>query len=255
MLDGMPDAASANAWHAMVANSPGCALIVEQTLGLSPEIVSNSLLNWAGIAEVTAALQVTPGQVFVDLACGRGGYGREVARRSGARLVGLDFSAVAVAIAARSGPNGDARFCVADFTALGLRDHSVHAIMCIDAIQFSDPPLAALRECRRILLGGGRVAVTAWEPIVPDDERLPARIRRMNLARDLAAAGFEQIEVSEKPDWYAAERSLWEAAVRADASGDPGLAALAEEGAVTLAAFDRKRRVLATATAPARRGG
>jgi hypothetical protein len=23
--------------------------------------------------------------------------------------------------------------------------------MCIDAIQFSDPPLAALRECRRIL--------------------------------------------------------------------------------------------------------
>jgi hypothetical protein len=39
-------------------------------------------------------------------------------------------------------------FCVADFTALGLRDRSAHAVMCIDAIQFSDPPLAALTGVR-----------------------------------------------------------------------------------------------------------
>jgi ubiquinone/menaquinone biosynthesis C-methylase UbiE len=47
--------------------------------------------------------------------------------------------------------------------------------MCIDAIQFSDPPLAALRECRRILVRGGRLAVTAWEPTEPLDDRLPER--------------------------------------------------------------------------------
>ena len=72
----------------------------------------------------------------------------------------------------------------------------------------------------------------------------------MNLARDLLEAGFEQIEVTDKPDWYAAERALWEAALQVDASGDPALVSLQEEATQALAAFDVKRRVLATATAP-----
>lgn len=246
----MPDAPGFNAWHADVAKSPACGRIVQQALGLPLEVVSNSLLTWAGIAEVAAALRLAPGQILVDLACGRGGYGREIARRTDARLVGLDFSAVAITIAARSAQRDHERFCVADFTTLGLRDHSAHAVMCIDAVQFSDPPLMALRECLRILVGGGRLAVTAWEPIGPTDERLPERTRRMDLARDLAEAGFEQIEVTGKPDWHAAERTLWEAAVQADANGDPGLVSLQQEGTRVLAAFDAKRRVFATAAAP-----
>ena len=246
----MMDAAAFSAWHADVANSPACALIFQRALGLPPQVVSNSLLTGDGIAEVAAALRVAPGQILVDLACGRGGYGREVARRTGARLVGLDFSAVAVTIAAHGGPRSRARFCVGDFTALGVRDHGADAAMCIDAIQFSDPPLAALRECRRILASGGRLAVTAWEPCGPVPEGVPERIRQMNLARHLLEAGFEQIEVTDKPDWYAAERTLWEAALQADASGDPALVSLQEEATQALAAFDVKRRVLATATAP-----
>jgi SAM-dependent methyltransferase len=247
----MMDAPGFNAWHADVANSPACGLIFQRALGLPPQVVSNSLLTGAGIAEVAAALQVAPGQILVDLACGRGGYGREVARRTGARLVGLDFSAVAVTIAAQGGPRGRAWFCVGDFTALGLRDHRADAVMCIDAIQFGDPPLAALRECRRVLVSGGRLAVTAWEPCGPVSEGVPERLRQMNLARDLLEAGFEYIAVTEKPDWYAAERALWEAALQADASGDPALVSLQEEATQALAAFDVKRRVLATATAPA----
>ncbi len=247
----MMDAPGFNAWHADIASSPACALIFQRALGLPSQVVSNSLLTGAGIAEVAAALRVTPGQILVDLACGRGGYGREVARRTGARLIGLDFSAVAVTIAAHRGPDARARFCVGDFTALGLRGHSVHAVMCIDAIQFSDPPVAALRECRRILARGGRLAVTAWEPCGPLPKGVPERIRRMNLARHLREAGFEQIEVTEKPDWYAAESTLWEAALQADASGDPALVSLQGEATQALAAFDVRRRVLATATAPA----
>ena len=246
----MMDAPGFNAWHADVANSAACAGIFQRALGLPPQVVSNSLLTGGGIAEVAAALGVAPGQILVDLACGLGGYGREVARRTGARLVGLDFSAVAVTIAAYGGPRGRARFCVGDFTALGLRDHGAHAVMCIDAIQFSNPPLAALRECRRILASGGRLAVTAWEPCGPVSDGLPERLRQMNLARDLLEAGFEQIDVTEKPDWYAAERTLWEAALQADADGDPALVSLQEEATQALAAFDVRRRVLATATAP-----
>ncbi|HEU5388002.1 MAG TPA: class I SAM-dependent methyltransferase [Streptosporangiaceae bacterium] len=247
----MMDAPGFNTWHADVANSPACALIFQRALGLPAQVVSNSLLPGAGIAEVAAALRLAPGQILIDLACGRGGYGREVARRTGARLLGLDFSAVAVTIAAHGRPRDQARLCVGDFTALGLQGNRAHAVMCIDAIQFSDPPVTALRECRRILVRGGRLAVTAWEPCGPVPERVPERIRRMNLARDLAEADFEQIEVTEKPDWCAAERTLWEAALQADASGDPALASLQEEATQALAAFDVRRRVLATATAPA----
>jgi SAM-dependent methyltransferase len=247
----MPDASVFNAWHADVANSAACDLVFQQALGLPPEVVSNSLLTWAGVADITAALKLAPGQTLVDLACGRGGYSQEVARRTGARLVGMDFSAVAVAIAARgTGQCGRAGFFVGDFTAIGLRDHSAEAVMCVDAFQFSQAPLAALAEWRRILAPGGRLAITGWEPIEPVDQRVPERIRRMNLARDLAEAGFEQVEVTGKPDWYAAERALWQAAVQVDADGDPGLVALREEGTRVLETLDAKRRVLGTASAP-----
>jgi hypothetical protein len=51
-------------------------------------------------------------------------------------------------------------------------------------------------------------------------------------------------------DWYAAERALWEMAVHADAADDPALVSLQEEATRSLATFDVKRRVFATATAP-----
>ncbi len=245
----MLDAPRFNAWHTSVERSAPCNLIFRHALGLPPGMVSNSLLSWAAIAEVTDALRLAPGQTLADLACGRGGYGREVARRTGARLLGSDFSAVAIAIAARAADR-DVRFWVGDFTAVALRDGAADAVMCIDAIQFAEPTLAGLAECRRILTGGGRLAITGWEPLDPADERLPERIRRMDLARDLTEAGFEQIAVTTKPDWYAAERALCEAALRADADGDPALTALQEEATGMLDTFDARRRVLATATAP-----
>ncbi len=44
---------------------------------------------------------MSPGDAVLDLACGRGGYGMEIARRTGARLIGIDFSTAALE-AARS---------------------------------------------------------------------------------------------------------------------------------------------------------
>lgn len=225
---------------------------------------TNSLLSWAGIAEVSAALRLAPGGLLVDLACGRGGYGLEFARRSGARLAGLDISAVAIraATAAASGgpagaessggPSGalSAGFVVGDYTAAGLRDGCADAVVCVDAMQFADPPLAGLAECRRLLAPGGRVVITGWEALDPQDERQPERIRRLNLARDLAAAGFGQVTVTGKPDWLRSERALWESAAAApDAAGDPGLTSLQDEARRALAVFDGKRRVMAVAEA------
>ena len=70
--------------------------IQQRQLGLPPHLLSTSLLSWEGIAEVVRALSVGPGDTVLDLACGRGGYGLEIAFRTGAHLVGVDFSAEAV---------------------------------------------------------------------------------------------------------------------------------------------------------------
>src|SRR6516165_5970502 len=83
-------------WYADMAVVPVQAEIQQRHLGLPPRLLSTSLLPWDGIAEVVAALRPSGGAILVDLACGRGGYGLEIAGRTGARLVGIDFSAEAV---------------------------------------------------------------------------------------------------------------------------------------------------------------
>ena len=83
-------------WYAGMPGSPVKDEIQQRHLGLPPSLLSTSLLSWEGIAEVTEALQLPPGGTLLDVACGRGGYGLEIAARIGALLVGVDFSAEAV---------------------------------------------------------------------------------------------------------------------------------------------------------------
>lgn len=241
-------------WHANILGSPRRAEIGRAELGLPPAFDSNSLLPWEGITELTSRLGLASGDLLVDLACGRGAYGLEVARRSGARLIGIDFSAVALTAAEenarRFGPADRVEFRVGDLTATGLPDSTADAIMCVDSMQFADPVIAGLRECRRILVPGGRLVMTCWEAIDTADENVPERIRRVRTAHDLAEAGFTRVEVIEKPDWRAAERAYWEAADRTDADGDPALVSMRNEATRVLASFNAVRRVLATALAP-----
>lgn len=70
----------------------------------------------------------------------------------------------------------------------------------------------------------------------------------MNLARDLAEAGFTGVSVTSQPGWHATERALWESVLRAEPDGDPALSAFREEAAGILPLHENRRRVLATAT-------
>jgi SAM-dependent methyltransferase len=236
-------------WYANMAASPAKDEIVRRHLGLPAHMLSTSLLPWDAIAGVSAALRLTPGQVLLDLACGRGGYGLEVAHRSGAQLVGVDFSAEAVRQAREyAGHLGrSARFEVGDLTAIGLADASVNAVMCVDAVQFAERSQDAYREVHRVLVPGGRAVFTCWEPVDPQDGRLPARLRAVDLRSGLTAAGFVDVAVDDRPDWQAAERALWLEAAALDPGADPALLALHDE-AVRVLKFDRlSRRVMASA--------
>ncbi|HEX5993622.1 MAG TPA: VOC family protein [Jiangellales bacterium] len=112
----------------------------------------------------------------------QGQYGIEVALRTGTRLVGVDFSAAALeqarSISARRLPPGRSAFKIGTLIATGLPTGVADGLMCVDAVQFADPPLDALVESRRLLASGGRLALTCWEAVDPSDERVAPRPER-----------------------------------------------------------------------------
>jgi SAM-dependent methyltransferase len=239
-------------WYADMTTSPVKDEIQQRHLGLPPRLLSTSSLSWAGIAEAVAALRLSAAGTLVDLACGRGGYGLEVVGRTGARLIGVDFSAEAVRQAREQARRlaATADFRVGDLAATGLPDGSATVVLCVDAIQFAPQPGAAYREIRRILAPGGRVVLTNWEPREPGDDRLPARLRHVDLRAGLAGAGFADIEVRERPGWRDQERAMWAEAAALDPGDDPALRAFHEEALRAPLIMDLTRRVMASATAP-----
>ncbi len=241
-----------DAWYADMTAAPVKDQIQQRHLGLPPHLLSTSLLGWDGIAEVTEALRLSAGETLLDLACGRGGYGLEIAARTGARLVGVDFSAEALRQArehaARLGRQAD--FRLGDLAGTGLDPGSVDAVLCVDAIQFAAEPDAAYRELRRVLVPGGRAVLTCWEARDPGDNRVPERLRRVDLRAGLTGAGFADVEVRERPVWRESERAMWEEAAALDPGDDLALRSFHDEGVRSLVTFGLVGRVMATATAP-----
>ena len=256
-----PSAQYFDGWYADMLGSPAKDELMQRHLGLPGHLLCTGLLSWDGIAEVVEVLQLSSGSRLLDLACGRGGYGLEIAGRTGAHVVGVDLSAEAVAqaqvaAAARQPPVG-ATFAVGDLASTGLPDASVDAVLCIDAIQFARDPAAAYREIRRVLVPGGRAALTCWEPLRQDPaslEAVPVRLRGVDPAAGLREAGFLDVVAQDRPEWLAVELSLAAEAASLHPGDDVALRSLHDESLRSLQLIPRVRRVLAAATAPGSAG-
>ena len=236
-------------WYADMAKATIKDEIQQRNLGLPPQLLSTSLLTWDGIAEVADALDLRSGDLLVDLACGRGGYGLEIAARAQARVLGIDFAPTPLESArARAAARGiDAEYLVGDLVATTLGDGVADAVVVVDAIQFPHAPEAAYAEIKRILRPGGRVVLTCWEAVDPEDEAVPDRLRRVDLRAGLEGAGFIDVTVGERAGWREAELAMWREAVALDAGDDPAVVSFHDEGVRSLEGFDRVRRVMATA--------
>ncbi len=123
--------------------------------------------TWWTLGNFVAAIRLGPGAHLVDLACGRGGTGLWLARATGARLTGVDWSGSAVRIAAERAPRfvpaDRASFVVGDLAATGLDAESADGVVCTDAVFFAIDRIAVFAEAARILRRGGRFAFTADE--------------------------------------------------------------------------------------------
>lgn len=108
-----------------------------------------------------------PGERALDVGCGTGIVARAVAPRVGTtgKVVGLDLNpnmlSVARAAAAREGLAIEWRQGQAE--ELPFPDGSYDLVLCQFALMFFADRLSALREMRRVLSDGGRVALAVWQ--------------------------------------------------------------------------------------------
>ena len=102
-------------------------------------------------------LDVGPGERLLDVACGSG-LAIELARIRGAVCAGIDASPRLVAVARDRNPDSDIR--VGDMNALPWDRESFDVVTSCRGIWGTTP--AAVVEAYRVLVPGGRVAITVW---------------------------------------------------------------------------------------------
>jgi hypothetical protein len=126
------------------------------------------------------ALAVGPGDIVADVACGLGESSLQVARATGARVIGIDLSSDSIAAARRTaedaGLAGSVEFLVGDAEALPLEDGAVDGVLCECSLcTFPDKERAAA-ELARVLKPGGRLALS---DMIAEPERLPDSLRTL----------------------------------------------------------------------------
>jgi ubiquinone/menaquinone biosynthesis C-methylase UbiE len=114
---------------------------------------------------VAAAAGVMSGDRVLDIACGTGALALAVANRVGPNgsVVGLDPNPQMLAVARRKAPQIE--WLEGKAEALPLPDCSFGAVVSQFGFMFFDDRLVALRETKRVLRPGGRLAVAVCDAV------------------------------------------------------------------------------------------
>jgi SAM-dependent methyltransferase len=135
--------------------------------GTAPEIYAEHLVPavfapWAPVLLDAAAVGI--GHTVLDVACGTGVVAVAAAERVGlsGAVTGVDINPGMIAIAART---DGVRWAQADAARLPFPDGGFDRVLCQAGLQFVPDRLGALREMRRVLRPGGRVALLVWRAL------------------------------------------------------------------------------------------
>ena len=130
---------------------------------------------------VANAACIQPGQRVLDVACGTGVLARTVAEWVGATgsVIGLDLNEGMLAVARRRAPAIEWRQGQAE--ALPYGDGRFDAVVSQFGLMFFTDRVAALREMRRVVRPGGRLAVAVWDAL----DRSPGYAAMADLLRRL----------------------------------------------------------------------
>lgn len=140
-----------------------------------PYAGQESFVSSHEVLALARAAGVGPGSRVLDLCCGVGGPGRLIARATGCRLVGVDRSPGALALAGEwtgERPAPAARFVVAEVPRLPFGGRFDVVLLVETVLAFPDKG-ALVAEVDRLLAAGGRFALTLEEgaPLTPTERR------------------------------------------------------------------------------------
>ena len=105
------------------------------------------------------ALALTRDTTLLDAGCGSGMF-CELAAQKGAGVMGLDASYELLDLARKRAPH--AAFFNGEMEELPFVDLTFDVVTMISSLQHATDPQRTLKEVRRVLRPGGRVAIAAW---------------------------------------------------------------------------------------------
>ena len=132
------------------------------------------------------------GDRVLDVACGTGVVARAAAKRVGpsGRVVGVDLNSGMIAVA-RSLPTpvgASIEWIVRSALDLRLQDATMDVVLCQQGLQFFPDKAVAMREMRRVLARGGRLALSVWNGVGPYNGAVGEALARF--VGDAAASQF-----------------------------------------------------------------
>ncbi|MHC2462473.1 class I SAM-dependent methyltransferase [Bradyrhizobium embrapense] len=138
--------------------------------GSAPELYERYLVpaitaKWA--ADLVERAAPRPDDKVLDVACGTGIVARLASQRArSGRVTGLDLNSGMLAVARKVSGNGGAiEFIEGSALDLPFASGAFEVVLCQLGLQFFPDRRKALREMRRVLSPGGRVAVSVYSPI------------------------------------------------------------------------------------------
>jgi SAM-dependent methyltransferase len=121
-------------------------------------------------ASAVALASPLAGERVLDVACGTGILTRLVAGIVGptGRVIGLDHNSEMLAVARKGAlepTSGPIEWREGDAGAMPFQDESFGVVFCAFGLMFFPDRMAALKEMRRVLKPGGRLALIVWGSI------------------------------------------------------------------------------------------
>lgn len=120
---------------------------------------------FGAFAEALAAFAAPwPGERALDVACGTGALTRLLAERVGpsGHVTGLDLNAGMLTVARSLLDAPNVAWQEASALAMPFEDGVFDLVTCQQGLQFFPDRVAGLREMRRVLRPGGRLALSCW---------------------------------------------------------------------------------------------
>ncbi|MFC2947818.1 class I SAM-dependent methyltransferase [Virgibacillus sediminis] len=139
---------------------------------------------------------VPKGSKVLDIGCGDG-YGSQKLYRSGYTVSGIDLSGEMIAAADRAG-EGSISFREGDASNLPYEDGSHDAVMAINVLEWTESPLAALREMKRVLRDDGMVCAGILGPTAaPRTNSYPRLLGEKVICNTMMPWEFQQLAAEE----------------------------------------------------------